>query len=112
MKNIISQLIDDYHERKLPELVIRNKKLPEIKGKADVVTGMRRSGKTWFCYQKMKELIASGIKKEEILYLNFEDDRLLNFNVNNFQEILDVYFGKYPEHRNIRCNFFLMRYSE
>ena len=106
MKNIISQLIDDYHERKLPELVIRNKKLPEIKGKADVVTGMRRSGKTWFCYQKMKELIASGIKKEEILYLNFEDDRLLNFNVNNFQEILDVYFGKYPEHRNIRCNFF------
>ena len=106
MKNIISQLIDDFHERKLPEPVIRNKKFSEIKGKADVVIGMRRSGKTWFCYQKMKELIASGIKKEEILYLNFEDYRLLDFNVSNFQEILDVYFGKYPEHRNIWCNFF------
>jgi len=106
MKDIISQLIDDFHERKLPELVIRNKEFSEIKGKADVVIGMRRSGKTWFCYQKIKEIIASGIKKEEILYLNFEDDRLLDFNVNNFQEILDVYFGKYPEHRNIRCNFF------
>ena len=66
MKNIISQLIDDFHERKLPEPVNRNKEFPEIKGKADVVTGMRRSGKTWFCYQKIKELIASGTKKEEI----------------------------------------------
>jgi predicted AAA+ superfamily ATPase len=106
MKNIISQLIDDFHERKLPEPVIRNKEFFEVKGKADIVIGMRRTGKTWFCYQKVKALIASGIKKEEILYLNFEDDRLLEFNVNNFQEILDVYFGKYPKHRNGRCYFF------
>lgn len=106
MKNVISQLIDDFHERKLPELVTRNKEFSEVKGKADVVIGMRRAGKTWFCYQKIKELVASGIKKEEILYLNFEDDRLLEFNVNHFQEILDVYFGKYPEHRNARCYFF------
>ena len=106
MKNIISQLIDDFHERKLPEPVIRNKEFFEVKGKADIVIGMRRTGKTWFCYQKVKALIASGIKKEEILYLNFEDDRLLEFHVNNFQEILDVYFGKYPKHRNARCYFF------
>ena len=106
MKNIISQLIDDFHERKLPEPVIRNKEFSEVQGKADVVIGMRRTGKTWFCYQKIRELIAAGIKKEEILYLNFEDDRLLEFNVNNFQEILDVYFGKYPENRNARCYFF------
>lgn len=106
MKNIILQLIDDFHERKLPEPVARNKQFHEVAGKADVVMGMRRSGKTWFCYQKIKELMASGIKKEEILYLNFEDDRLLEFNVNHFQVIMDVYFGKYPEHRNARCYFF------
>jgi predicted AAA+ superfamily ATPase len=75
MKNVISQLIDDFHERNLPELVTRDKEFSEVRGKADVVIGMRRAGKTWFCYQKIKELIVSGIKKEEILYLNFEDDR-------------------------------------
>lgn len=111
MKNVISQLIDDFHERSLPELVTRNKEFSEVTGKADVVIGMRRSGKTWFCYQKIKELIASGIRKEEILYLNFEDDRLLEFSVHHFQEILDVYFGKYPDHRNGRCYFSLMRFS-
>jgi len=106
MKNVISQLIDDFHERNFPELVTRNKEFSEVRGKADVVIGMRRAGKTWFCYQKIKELIASGIIKEKILYLNFEDDRLLEFAVNHFQEILDVYFGKYPEHRRDRCFFF------
>jgi predicted AAA+ superfamily ATPase len=106
MKNIISQLIDDFHERKLPEPVPRNKSFSEVKGKADVVIGMRRTGKTWFCYQKIKDLIAAGIKKEQILYLNFEDDRLLEFNVHNFQNIIDVYFGKYD------VTFSLMRYSE
>jgi len=106
MKNVISQLIDGFHERELPEVVPRNKEFSAVPGKADVVIGMRRSGKTWFCYQKIKELITSGIKKKEILYLNFEDDRLLEFNVNNFQEIIDVYFGKYPEHRTTRCYFF------
>ncbi len=106
MKKIISQLIDDFHERALPEPVARDKVFAEIKGKADVVIGMRRSGKTWFCYQKIRELVASGTKKEAIVYLNFEDDRLLDFNVTHFQEIPDVYFGKYPELRQARCYFF------
>ena len=106
MKNLLSQLIDDFHERNLPDLVIRDKVFSEVRGKADVVIGMRRAGKTWFCYQKIKELLTSGVEKEKILYLNFEDDRLLEFNLKHFQDILDVYFGKYPVHRSARCYFF------
>ena len=107
MKQIISQLIDDFLERKFPEgITPRNKKLPSIQGKADVIIGMRRTGKTFFCYQKMNELITEGISREKILYLNFEDDRLLEFKVNDFQLILDVYYGKFPEHRNSKCHFF------
>jgi len=106
MKNIISQLIDDFHERELPVPVPRDQKLSEIKGKADVVIGMRRAGKTWFCYQKMAQLLDAGIEKAKILYLNFEDDRLLGFDISHFQHVLDVYFAKYPEHRNTECYFF------
>ncbi len=106
MKEILSQLIDDFHERDLPEPVPRDRALAEIKGKADVVIGMRRAGKTWFCYQKMNKLLEKGVRKEEIVYLNFEDDRLLEFEVAHFQDILDVYFGKYPNHRDGRCWFF------
>jgi len=101
MKAIIAQLIDDFHERKRPALVARHKKMAQISGKANVVIGMRRAGKTFFCYQKMQKLVGT-----QILYLNFEDDRLLGFTVHDFQSILDVYYGKYPEHRDTRCHFF------
>ncbi len=61
MKAVINQLIDDFHERELPALIPRDRKFAEIKGKADADIGMRRSGKTWFRYQKMTELsVATG----------------------------------------------------
>ncbi len=106
MKSILSRIIDDFHERELPELVKRTKKFPEITGKAIVVIGMRRSGKTYFCYQKIKSLLSAGILKSHILYINFEDDRLLPFTVSDFQLILDVYHSKFPETHNNKTYFF------
>jgi predicted AAA+ superfamily ATPase len=107
MKTIISQLIDDFQERNLPVPVSRTNVFSEIKGKADVVIGMRRSGKTWFCFQKINQLLQENISRNQILYLNFEDERLLEFTVNHFQDILDVYYGKFPENKNKTCYFFL-----
>jgi predicted AAA+ superfamily ATPase len=106
MKEQLSQLIDDFHERNLPVPLSRLNVFPQIQGKADVVIGMRRVGKTWFCYQKIHELLKTGIKRNEILFLNFEDDRLFEFKLEHFQIILDVYYSKYPENRNQTSYFF------
>ena len=106
MKEILSQLIDDFHERELPVTVPRTTTVAEIQGKVDVIIGMRRAGKTWFCFQKITELLANGVTKDKVFYLNFEDDRLLEFNVGHFQEILDVFYAKYPKNKNCTCYFF------
>jgi hypothetical protein len=106
MKTILSQLIDDFQERDLPELVARDNVFSEIPGKADVAIGMRRTGKTFFCYQKMKELLGAGVKRQQVIYLNFEDERLLDFSVKEFQSILDVYYGRFPENKDLECYFF------
>ena len=106
MKTIIALLIDDFHERQLPALTRRSCRVPAVPGKVDVVIGMRRTGKTFFCFQTIADLLAAGTPKENILYLNFEDDRLFDFRVADFQTILDVYFAKYPDHRNVPCYFF------
>jgi predicted AAA+ superfamily ATPase len=106
MKSRISQLIDDFHEREIPDPIPRDQKFHEVQGSAEAIIGMRRAGKISCCYQKMSELMAKGIQKEEILYLNFEDDRLFEFDNHNFQEIVDVYYDKYPQHRNSKCHFF------
>ncbi|MBU2480224.1 MAG: ATP-binding protein, partial [Proteobacteria bacterium] len=106
MRTIISQLIDDFQERDLPAPVPRTNVFPQIKGKANVVIGMRRSGKTWFCFQKINALLQKNILRNQILYINFEDERLIDFEVNHFQEILDVYYGKFPDNKNKTCYFF------
>ena len=106
MKTMLTQLIDDFHERKLPALVNREKESPYIPGKANVIIGMRRTGKTFFCYQQMHNLLMAGTKMNTIFYLNFEDDRLLTFKVEDFQTILDVYYGKFPDNRDTTCHFF------
>lgn len=107
MNNVLEKLIDDFHERLIPKPLPRHKSMSWITGKANVVIGMRRSGKTWFCYQKMRELLAQGVKKEQLLYLNFEDERLLPFSVEHFQVILETYYRKFPALKEQRCYLFL-----
>lgn len=107
MQNILDILIDDFHERALPELMPRNQSMTRVPGKANVVIGMRRSGKTWFCYQQIRALLEKGLEKERILYLNFEDERLLPFTASDFQVILDVYYRKFPAFKNKQCHLFL-----
>jgi predicted AAA+ superfamily ATPase len=107
MKTILSQLMSDFHERKLPELTARRAALPQLPGKATTVIGMRRTGKTWFCFQHMQELLAQGVSHDRLLYVNFEDDRLLDFTVRDFQTILDIYYSRLPHNRDVTCFFFL-----
>jgi predicted AAA+ superfamily ATPase len=106
MKAVLSQLIDDFHARKLPAVSPRSADFPEFGGKASAVIGMRRTGKTFFCFQKMKSLLDGGLSFNRVLYLNFEDDRLVDFTVKDFQAILDVYYGKFPGNRGVKCYFF------
>ncbi|MDY6792875.1 MAG: ATP-binding protein [Thermodesulfobacteriota bacterium] len=107
MKNILDILIDDFHERALPELMLRHQSMVWVPRKANVVVGMRRSGKTWFCYQQMRELLEKGLEKERLLYLNFEDERLLPFSANDFQLILETYYRKFPAFKSKQCYLFL-----
>lgn len=107
MRETLGVIIDEFHERDLPVPVPRDRSAPEFPGKAVAVVGMRRVGKTWFCYQRMRELLSEGIPKERLLYLNFEDDRLLSFEAGDFQKILNVYFSKYPAFKDERCYLFL-----
>jgi len=107
MKNILDILIDDFHERALPELMSRNQSMARVSRKANTVIGMRRSGKTWFCYQQMQELLGKGLEKERLLYLNFEDERLLPFSARDFQLVLETYYRKFPVFKSQQCYLFL-----
>ena len=68
-----------------------------------VFVGLRRAGKSYLMYQHIHSLLAAGHSIEEILYFNFEDDRIDIFNVSELDLIKTCYEEMYG-HRPI---FFL-----
>jgi len=106
MHQVISELILDFHGRSLPELNPRAATPAHVPGKIDVVVGMRRSGKTYFCYQMMQELLHEGLSATRILYLNFEDERLLPLTVHDLRTVPDAYYRLHPDHKDCECWFF------
>lgn len=101
MREVFEQLILDFHNSKLPVPSKREINILPLSGnvrKAYIFIGMRRSGKTWAMYQRMNELLSQGLDKSKIVYINFEDDRLISMQTKDFQSILDAYFGLYPQY--------------
>ena len=105
MKDILKSIILEFQQRELPVLMKRklviNSELPII----ITLIGARRSGKTYLLYQIMNEVIAGGVKREDMIFLNFEDERLL-LNTNQLDLILQAYSELYPDKKLTECWFF------
>ena len=56
-----------------------------------VITGARRSGKSFIMRQTAKTLIKGGIRENNILIVNFEDPRFVELNTKILQQVYDVY---------------------
>ena len=106
METILEELIADFHERSLPTFTRRHVQLPWLPNKIDTIIGMRRSGKTWFVFQVISDLLSSEIHRESILYLNLEDERLLPMTASDLRKIPDIYYRRYPQLRDRSCAFF------
>ena len=72
------------------ELLKKLKALSKAK-EVVVVKGIRRSGKSTLLLQFCKDLIESGVKKEDILIVNFEDPRLKNLDLDLLNKIYEIY---------------------
>lgn len=56
-----------------------------------VLVGARRAGKSYLLYGKIQELISKGHTWNEIIYLNFEDERLAGMEMSDLNMILEVH---------------------
>lgn len=87
--NILKTVIYDQHE------IIKNFQIVEREYEFDinanyVVIGLRRAGKSTLLYKIVQDLVASGTDWNQIIYVNFEDERLSEFSLNDFNDILSV----------------------
>ena len=85
----LKQVIYDQHE------LIKNFKIIDRNYDFDfnanyVLIGLRRAGKSTLLYKIVQDLVANGTDWNQIVYINFEDERLVDFSLDDFNDILSV----------------------
>ena len=97
-KNILKTVIAD-NQAEVPkyEVIPRDFTFEEFGNY--VFVGIRRAGKSYLLYQRIQQLLAQGIGWDEMLYINFEDERLGGMTVGDLNLLLEVHlelYGKKP----------------
>jgi len=100
MIETIKSIILDFQEAQLETGVPRRLRIEMVSGKVAVCIGVRRSGKSTYLFQIMERLFTGGVPHENILYLNFFDDRLHNLRQDGLGKIAEAYYSIFPEKKN------------
>ncbi|MCL2763454.1 MAG: ATP-binding protein [Treponema sp.] len=89
-KNVLKSVISDYMAE-IPKykVIPRNIKFEEAGNY--VFVGIRRAGKSYLLYQRMQELLSKGVKPQEMLYINFEDERLSGMKSDDLDLLLETH---------------------
>jgi uncharacterized protein len=105
MKEILKNIITNFHTSELKQSFDRNIKLPVNTGIIISVVGVRRCGKTFLIYETIKQILKDNIPITNILYLNFEDERI-QLQQTELDLILQAYMELYPDKKLAECYFF------
>ncbi len=99
-KKAIQTLIIDFQENLISTGVPRRTEIAIVKNKASICIGVRRCGKSTLMMQVLQMLIAQGVPKENIVHLNFFDDRLYGMKNDQLDQIVQAYYSMYPQKKN------------
>lgn len=86
---ILKKVIYDQHQV-IKDSIIVDRDIVLEKNVNYVLVGLRRAGKTTLLYKRVQDLIKSGVEWNQIIYINFDDERLIEFGVEDFEDIVLV----------------------
>ncbi|PWU13621.1 MAG: ATPase [Verrucomicrobia bacterium] len=96
-KERLKYVLKEGEELPLPSMHPRALKLPLNSGKVLVLVGIRRSGKTFMLLDVMRQLLAQGVERGQIIQLSFEDDRLQPLRAGQLDLILHAQAELHPD---------------
>ena len=97
-KNILKMVIAD-NQAEIPKYKVIPRDFTFEEFGNYVFVGIRRAGKSYLLYQRIQALLTQGIQWDEILYINFEDERLTGMMAEDLNFLLEVHlemYGKKP----------------
>ncbi len=107
MKEEFRYVISEWLARKLPETVARDVKIDLNADKVIAIAGVRRAGKTYLLFDTIKKLAETGVPRENVLYINFDDDRLMNLASSDLDDILSAYHELSSPKKDVSIFLFL-----
>lgn len=106
MKNIFKRLITDFIEFDIKGIVHRDYDIPMNSKKIVSLMGVRRSGKSSILFDLINKLRVYE-QKENIIYINFEDDRLYPLELRSLDLLMESYYELFPDKRSEKVYLFL-----
>lgn len=97
-KQILKQILRE-NQQEVERYVVEPREYDFDNFPCRVIVGVRRAGKSYMLYHRIQQMLAEGKKWDEMLYLNFEDERLENFGTDDFNRLLECHqemYGKRP----------------
>lgn len=89
-KEVIREiLLENRKEVELQHVVPRNFQMEDFANY--VLIGVRRAGKSFMLYQQIQQNLKRGITWDSMLYINFEDERLMGMTAQELNLILEVH---------------------
>ena len=85
------QVIVQWKEFSVPKVLPRQTEVNPGLDLVLAITGPRRAGKTYFCFQLIQKLLRQGISAENILYVNFEDNRLMGATAQDLDKLYEQF---------------------
>ena len=95
-KTVLKKILAS-NQKDVENYQVMPRELPSDEFERRVFIGVRRAGKSFMLYQKMQQKLAEGHGWDSMLYLNFEDDRLSDFSVEDFELILECHAEMYDQ---------------
>ena len=108
MKEELTSVMREFYHDGIPEgIVPRDVAYAEKLRASTVVKGMRRTGKTYVTYERMKRLVDGGIPLGRIVHVNFEDERLSRLTLDDLHLIGEIHAELCPEFADDKIWYFL-----
>ena len=90
-KSAFRTIISEWLLKDMPQAKERDISIPLDSTKIITIAGPRRSGKTYLLFSTINKLLKTE-PKNNILYVNFEDERLLNIQIGDLENIIPIFY--------------------
>ena len=107
IRDLLHTLREEFRAARPGKIVRRRIHPPDLASKIDALIGMRRTGKTWLLFQIAADLEAAGVPADAVLYVNWEDDRLLPAGARDLAGLVGAFYSEHPENHDRTCHLLL-----